>query len=130
MKIKLTSVFVDNQEKALQFYTEILGFVKKAEYPFGKFRWLTVVAPEEPDGPELLLEPNANPATRTFQKALFTQGIPATSFIVADIQKEFARMKALGVVWRQEPIQAGSTIVAIFEDTCGNLIQIVQYSIP
>src|SRR5215212_5981608 len=97
MKIKLTSVLVDNQAKALTFYTEILGFVKKADFPVGEFKWLTVVSPEEPDGTELLLEPNDNPAAKTFQKAIFEQGIPLTAFMVDDIQKEYERMKKLGV---------------------------------
>jgi catechol 2,3-dioxygenase-like lactoylglutathione lyase family enzyme len=126
MKIKLNSVFVDDQDKALRFYTEVLGFVKKSDYPVGQFKWLTVVSPEEPDGTELLLEPNDNPAAKTFQAALFKQGIPATSFVVDDIQKEYERMKKLGVLFIMEPTKAGPATVAIFDDTCGNLIQLVQ----
>lgn len=126
MKISLTSVFVDDQEKALKFYTEVLGFVKKSDVPVGSFKWLTVVSPEEPGGVELLLEPNDNPAARTFQKALFEQGIAAKSFAVDDLQKEYERMKKLGVVWTQEPTPMGPVIVAVFDDTCGNLIQLAQ----
>ncbi len=126
MRIKLTSVLVDDQEKALKFYTEILGFVKKKELPLGKFKWLTVVSPEGPDDIELLLEPNENPAAKTFQKALFDAGIPLTAFFVDDIQKEYERMQALGVKFRMPPTATGPVTVAVFEDTCGNLIQIVQ----
>ena len=126
MKIKLNSVFVDDQDKALQFYTEILGFVKKADFPVGQFKWLTVVSPEEPDATELLLEPNDNPAARTFQEAIFKQGIAAIAFAVEDIQKEYERMKKLGVVFRMEPTQTGPTTIVVFEDTCGNLIQLFQ----
>jgi catechol 2,3-dioxygenase-like lactoylglutathione lyase family enzyme len=127
MKIKLCSVFVDDQDKALKFYTEVLGFVKKSDFPVGEFKWLTVVSPEGSEDIELLLEPNANPAAKTFQSAIFEQGIPATAFFVEDIQKEYDRMKGLGVVFRSKPtkIEQGPTI-AVFEDTCGNLIQIVQ----
>ncbi len=128
MKIYLTSVYVDDQDKALKFYTEVLGFIKKADFPVGQFKWLTVVSPEEPDGVELLLEPNDNPATKPFQKALFEQGIAATSFAVSDLQKEYERMKKLGVVWTQEPTPMGPAIIAVFDDTCGNLIQIAQKS--
>ena len=126
MKIKLTSVFVGDQDKALTFYTEVLGFVKKADFPVGPFKWLTVVSPEEPDGTQLLLEPNDNPAAKTFQEALFQQGIPVTTFAVEDIQKEFERMKKLGVVFSMEPTKTGPTTIAIFNDTCGNLIQLYQ----
>ncbi len=126
MKIKLSSVFVDDQDKALRFYTEILGFVKKSDFPVGQFKWLTVVAPEEPDGTELLLEPNDNPAAKVFQKAIFDQGIPLTAFAVENIQKEYERMKDLGVVWSQPPTKVGPVTVAVFDDTCGNLIQLVQ----
>jgi len=126
MKIKLTSVFVDDQDKALTFYTEVLGFVKKADVPVGQFKWLTVVSPQELDGTELLLEPNDNPVSRTFQEALHAQGIPATSFAVEDIRKEYERMKKLGVVWTQEPTEMGPVIIAVFDDTCGNLIQLAQ----
>jgi catechol 2,3-dioxygenase-like lactoylglutathione lyase family enzyme len=126
MKIKLTSVMVDDQAKAIKFYTEVLGFVKKADFPVGEYKWLTVVSPEGPDDVELLLEPNANPAARTYQKALFEQGIPLTSFAVDDVEQEYARLKALGVMFRSEPTPMGATTVAAFEDTCGNLIQIFQ----
>jgi catechol 2,3-dioxygenase-like lactoylglutathione lyase family enzyme len=126
MKIKLNSVIVQNQEAALRFYTEVLGFVKKVDLPAGDFRWLTVVSPEEPDGAELLLEPNAHPAAAAFQKALFESVIPLTSFAVDDIEYEHRRLKELGVVFTQQPVQTGDTTVAIFEDTCGNLIQIYQ----
>jgi catechol 2,3-dioxygenase-like lactoylglutathione lyase family enzyme len=126
MKIKLSSVLVDDQDKALKFYTEVLGFVKKAELPVGKFKWLTVVSPEGPDDIELLLEPNENPAAQTFQKALFEQGIPLTAFAVDDIQKEYERLKSLGVVFRTEPTSMGPATVAVFDDTCGNLIQLYQ----
>lgn len=126
MKIKLTNVFVDDQNKALKFYTEVLGFVKKKDFPVGDFKWLTVASPEEPDGTELLLEPNDNPAARTFQEALFQQGIPSASFAVEDIQQEYERMKKLGVTFHMEPTQTGPTTIAVFDDTCGNLIQLFQ----
>lgn len=126
MRIKLTSVLVDDQDKALKFYTEILGFVKKTDIPVGKFKWLTVVSPEEPEGTELLLEPNDNPAASTFQEALYNQGIPLTAFFVDDIQKEYERMKNIGVKFAQEPIKMETTFIAIFDDTCGNLIQMVH----
>ena len=126
MRIKLTSVMVDDQDKALKFYTEVLGFIKKHDIPMGKFRWLTVVSPEGPDDVELLLEPNENPAAQVFQKALFEQGIPLTSFAAEDVQAEYERMRDLGAVFRSEPKQAGPTVIATFEDTCGNLIQIHQ----
>jgi predicted enzyme related to lactoylglutathione lyase len=126
MKINLNSVFVDDQDKALKFYTEVLGFVKKSDFPVGKFKWLTVVSPEGPDDIELLLEPNDNPAAKTFQEAIFKQGIPLTSFAVEDIQKEYERMKKLGVVFKMEPTNMGPVTVAVFDDTCGNLIQLAQ----
>ena len=126
MKIKLNSIFVDDQDKALKFYTEVLGFVKKHEIPVGEFRWLTVVSPDGPDNLELVLEPNANPAARTYQDSLFKQGIPLTAFEVDDIHGEFERLKRLGVVFTREPFSAGPVIVAIFADTCGNLIQLYQ----
>jgi len=124
MKINLTSVFVDDQDKALKFYTEVLGFVKKSDFPVGEFKWLTVVSPEVPNGVELLLEPNDNPAAKTFQKSIFEQGIPATSFAVEDVQKEYARLKKLGVAFTTEPTDTGPVTIAILNDTCGNLIQI------
>jgi len=115
--------------KHLNFYTEVLGFVKNKDIPLGEFRWLTVVSPEEPDGTELLLEPNQNPAAKTFQAALFKQGIPLTAFEVEDIQKEFQRMKKLGAVFTMEPVKTGPAILAVFDDTCGNLIQIYQVAL-
>ncbi len=126
MKINLSSVYVDDQGKALKFYTEVLGFVKKADIPVGEFRWLTVVSSEEPEGTELLLEPSDNPATKTFKKALYEQGIPLTSFAVEDIQEEYERMKKLGVNFTMEPTEMGHVTIAVFDDTCGNLIQIAQ----
>jgi catechol 2,3-dioxygenase-like lactoylglutathione lyase family enzyme len=126
MKIKLSSVFVDDQSKALRFYTEVLGFTKKADIPMGEARWLTVVSPQAPEEVELLLEPNGNPAATTFQQAIFEQGIPANAFEVDDIQVEYERLKSLGVVFRGEPTQAGPATLAVLEDTCGNLIQLYQ----
>ncbi len=126
MKIKLTSIFVADQDRALKFYTEVLGFVTKHEIPVGEFKWLTVVSPDGPDNLELSLEPNANPAARTFQAALLEQGIPITAFEVEDLDAEFARLKRLGVAFTREPMTAGPVRVAIFADTCGNLIQLYQ----
>ena len=127
MKIKLSSIFVDDQDKALKFYTEVLGFVKKTDLPAGEFRWLTVVSPEGPDDIELLLEPNENPAAKTYQKSIYEQGIPSTSFFVEDVQREYDRMKDLGVVFRSKPAKIEQRpTVAVLDDTCGNLIQIVQ----
>jgi catechol 2,3-dioxygenase-like lactoylglutathione lyase family enzyme len=128
MRIRLTSVMVNDQDRARRFYTEVLGFVKKQDVPVGAgpYRWLTVVSPEAPDEVELLLEPNENPAAQTFQKALFDQGIPLTAFAVDDVQKEFERLKGLGVVFRTPPKQVGPTKIAILDDTCGNFIQIYE----
>jgi len=126
MKIYISSVFVDDQEKAFRFYTEILGFVKKVDVPVGEYRWLTVVSPEEPEGTELLLEPSDNPAAKAFKGAIYEQGIPLTSFAVEDIQGEYERMRELGVDFVMEPTEMGSVTVAVFDDTCGNLIQLVQ----
>jgi predicted enzyme related to lactoylglutathione lyase len=127
MKIKLASVFVDDQDKALEFYTKILGFVKKTDLPAGEFRWLTVVSPDGPDDLELVLEPNQNPAAKTYQAAIHEQGIPATAFFVEDIQTEYERMKDLGVVFHTKPIKIeNGPMLAVFDDTCGNLIQLVQ----
>jgi catechol 2,3-dioxygenase-like lactoylglutathione lyase family enzyme len=126
MRIKLTRLFVKDRKKALQFYTEILGFVKKADIPAGQYRWLTVVSPEEPSGTELVLEPNNNPDAKAFQEAIFNQGIPATMFFVDDIHKEYDRLKNTGVAFKSGPTQAGPAEIAVFEDTCGNLIQISQ----
>ena len=126
MKIRLTSVFVDDQDKALAFYTGKLGFVKKQNVPVGEFKWLTVASPEEPDGVELLLEPNDNPAAAAFQQAIFQQGIAAAMFMVDDIQAEYERLKAQGVTFTMEPTSMGPTTIAVLDDTCGNLIQIAQ----
>ena len=126
MKIKLTSIMVDNQDKALKFYTEVLGFVKKFEIPVGEYRWLTVVSPDGPDDLELALEPNANPAGKAFQEAMFAQGIPIAAFQADNLDKEFKRLKDLGVAFTQPPTQAGPVTVAICSDTCGNLIQLYQ----
>jgi catechol 2,3-dioxygenase-like lactoylglutathione lyase family enzyme len=126
MKITLSSVLVNDQEKALKFYTEVLGFVKKRDIPMGGPRWLTVVSPERPDDVELLLEPNDNPAAKTFQKALVDQGIPLTAFAVDDIRAEYERMKTLGVAFRSPPKQEGPVTAAVFDDTVGNLIQIYE----
>jgi catechol 2,3-dioxygenase-like lactoylglutathione lyase family enzyme len=126
MKIKLNSVIVDNQEKALRFYTKVLGFEKKIDLPVGEYRWLTVVSPEEPEGAQLLLEPDANPAAVTYQRALFDEGIPLTSFAVDDIEQEYERLLALGVVFTIKPTKQGEVTIAVFDDTCGNLIQIYQ----
>jgi len=124
MRINLASVLVDDQEKALRFYTDVLGFVKKTEFPVGDHRWLTVVSPEDPDGVELALEPDEHPAARPFKEALVADGIPFTSFAVADVQKEYERMTALGVRFTQEPTQMGEMTLAVLDDTCGNLIMI------
>jgi glyoxylase I family protein len=130
MRIKLTSIMVDNQDKALKFYTEIFGFVKKHEIPVGQYKWLTVVSPEGPDDLELSLEPNANPAGKTFQEAIFKQGIPIAAFEVDDIQSEFERLKRLGVAFTQEPTRMGPVTIAVCSDTCGNLIQLYQPDRP
>ncbi|MEV4541196.1 VOC family protein [Micromonospora echinaurantiaca] len=126
MKIHLTSVYVDDQANALRFYTEVLGFVKKTDVPVGEYRWLTVVSPDQPDGVELLLEPDAHPAAKAFKEALVSDGIPLTQFAVDDIDAEYKRLKQLGVVFTQEPADMGAVITAVFDDTCGNLIQIAQ----
>lgn len=130
MKIKLTSVLVDDQDKALKFYTEVLGFVKKADMPAGEFKWLTVVSPEGPGEIELLLEPNHNPAAKTFQMAIFEQGIPLTAFAVDDVQKEYERMKKLGVAFSMEPTTTEGPTIAVFNDTCGNFIQLYEDKPP
>jgi catechol 2,3-dioxygenase-like lactoylglutathione lyase family enzyme len=126
MRIKLTSIMVDDQDKALKFYTEVLGFQKKHEIPVGAYKWLTVVSPEGPDDLELSLEPNANPAAKTFQQAMFGQSIPLAAFEVFGIQKEYDRLRALGVVFTREPARMGPVTIAIFSDTCGNLIQLYE----
>jgi catechol 2,3-dioxygenase-like lactoylglutathione lyase family enzyme len=126
MRIVVTSVLVDDQEKAHRFYTDVLGFVTKRDIPMGEARWLTVVSPEDPDGTELLLEPDGHPAAGPFKAALVEDGIPATSFGVDDVDAEFTRLSSLGVVFTQPPTQMGPTTTAVFDDTCGNLIQIAQ----
>jgi predicted enzyme related to lactoylglutathione lyase len=126
MRIKLTSVMVDDQDTALKFYTDVLGFKKKFDIPAGEYRWITVVSPEGPDDLELALEPNANPAAKAFQKAMFDQKIPLTSFESIDIESECARLKKSGVAFVQEPTEVGPVIIAVFADTCGNLIQLHQ----
>jgi catechol 2,3-dioxygenase-like lactoylglutathione lyase family enzyme len=128
MQIKLTSVFVDDQDKALKFYTEVLGFVKKLEFPAGKFKWLTVVSPEEPEGVQLVLEPNNayNPAAKGYQQEIFRQGIPAANFFVGDVQKEYERLKQHSVTFTKDPTKTTGSTIAILDDTCGNLIQITH----
>ena len=126
MRIKLTSIMVDDQEKGLRFYTEVLGFRKKHDIPVGEYRWITVTSPEGPDDVELALEPNANPAGRAFQEAMFAHGIPIAAFEVADIAGEFARLTAQGVAFTRPPAQAGPVTLAVLADTCGNLIQLYQ----
>lgn len=131
MRIKLTSIMVDNQDKALKFYTEVFGFVKKHDIPVGGgFRWLTVVSPEGRDDLELSLEPNVNPAGKAFQEAMFKQGIPIAAFEAGNIAKEFQRLKGLGVAFTQEPTPAGPVTIAVCSDTCGNLIQLYQPAAP
>jgi catechol 2,3-dioxygenase-like lactoylglutathione lyase family enzyme len=126
MRIYVTSVLVDDQEKALRFYTDILGFVKKNDIPAGGARWLTVVSPDSPEGPELLLEPDGHPAAGPFKAALAADGIPVTSFAVDDVHAEFERLRGLGVRFTQEPVEMGPVTTAVFDDTCGNLIQIAK----
>ena len=126
MRINLTSVFVDDQEKALRFYTEVLGFVKKHDVPVGEDRWLTVVSPQDPDGTELLLEPSGHPATKPFQEALVADGIPFASFGVDDAEAEYERLVGLGVEFSQPPVSAGPATTAVLDDTVGNLIQIAS----
>lgn len=126
MKIVVTSVFVDDQEKALRFYTDVLGFVKKHDIPMGESRWLTVVAPGESSGVELLLEPSSHPAVGPFKRALVEDGIPFTSFGVEDVPKEYDRLCSLGVRFTQPPVAMGPVTTAVFDDTCGNLIQIAH----
>ena len=126
MRINVTSVLVDDQDKALRFYTDVLGFVKKTEIPLGEARWLTVVPPDEPDGVELLLEPDGHPAARPWKEALVADGIPFTSFAVDDVRAEYERLNALGVTFTQPPTEMGPVVTAIFDDTCGNLLQIAS----
>jgi catechol 2,3-dioxygenase-like lactoylglutathione lyase family enzyme len=130
MRIHLTHVFVSDQDAALRFYTEVLGFTLKHDVPVGEYRWLTVVSPEEPDGTELLLEPDAHPAVGPYVTALVADGIPAAAFQVADIAAEYDRLSGLGVTFTQEPVQMGPIMSAIFDDTCGNLIQLQQVISP
>lgn len=127
MRIVVTSVLVDDQERALRFYTDVLGFAKKADIPMGEHRWLTVVSPQDPDGTELLLEPDGHPAAGPFKDALVADGLPYTSFGVDDVNAEFQRLQGLGVRFTQEPLDLGPVTTAVFDDTCGNLIQIAQY---
>ncbi|MCB0630395.1 MAG: VOC family protein [Saprospiraceae bacterium] len=126
MKIKLTSVMVRDQEEALQFYTKVLGFIKKTEVPMGEHKWLTVVSPEAPDEVELVLEPLGFAPAATFQKALYEAGIPWTAFNVEDIEAEYKRMLELGVTFSMPPTQMGPVTIAVFDDTCGNNIQLMQ----
>lgn len=126
MRIVVTSVLVDDQSKALAFYTDVLGFTKKRDIPMGSARWLTVVSPEDADGTELVLEPDGHPAVRPFKDALVSDGIPFTSFGVADCQAEYERLTKLGVRFTVAPVTMGNVTVAVFDDTCGNLIQIAQ----
>ena len=126
MRIHLTSVLVDDQEKALQFYTETLGFVKKTDVPVGEHRWLTVVSPDAPDGTELLLEPDGHPAAKPFKQALVDDGIPFTSFAVDDVNAEYDRLRARGVRFTQQPLEMPTVTTAVLDDTCGNLIQIAS----
>jgi catechol 2,3-dioxygenase-like lactoylglutathione lyase family enzyme len=130
MRINLASIHVDDQEKALRFYTEVLGFEKKNDVPMGEHRWLTVVSPEEPDGVELVLEPSDHPAVNPYKTALVADGIPFTSFAVADVQAEFDRLKGLGVTFTQEPTAMGPVTAAVLDDTCGNLIMIAAMNEP
>lgn len=124
MRITLTSVFVDDQEKALRFYTDVLGFVARNDVPMGSHRWLTVVSAEQPDGVELVLEPDEHPAAQAFKRGLVADGIPYNSFTVADVQAEYERLTALGVRFTQPPTQMGPVTTAVLDDTCGNLLQI------
>ncbi|MEU9862201.1 VOC family protein [Streptomyces sp. NPDC047971] len=126
MRIHITSVFVDDQEKAERFYTDVLGFVKKHDVPLGTDRWLTMVSPEDPEGTELLLEPSRHPVVRAYKTGLAKDGIPAASFAVDDVPAEFDRLRALGVEFTQDPLEMGPSTTAVLDDTCGNLIQIVH----
>ena len=126
MKIAMTSVLVDDQEKALRFYTDVLGFEAKHDVPMGEHRWITVVSPDSRDGVELVLEPDAHPAARPFKEALVADGIPFTAFAVDDVPAEYERLRAAGVTFTQEPLQMGPVTTAVLDDTCGNLIQIAS----
>lgn len=126
MRIVVAHVFVDDQEKALKFYTEVLGFVKKTDIPLGPYRWLTVVSPEDTTGTELLLEPDSHPAVGPFKQAIVADGIPATMFAVADVHHEYQRLSSMGVRFTQPPAKMGPITTAVLDDTCGNLIQLAQ----
>jgi predicted enzyme related to lactoylglutathione lyase len=126
MKIIVTSLFVQDQDKALAFYSEKLGFVKKEDVPVGEYRWITLVSPDDPNGTELLLEPNAHPAAKEYQQRISAEGIPATMFGVPDIHKEYKRLLDEGVKFTMEPTKMGDVTIAVFDDTCGNLIQIIE----
>ena len=126
MKIKIAGVYVDDQDKALRFYTNVLGFVKKTDIGAGAYRWLTVVSPEEPDGTELQLAPNEDPAAKTFQQALFQQGKPAAMFYVDDVRREYERMQGLGAQFTMPPTKVTGSTIAMLNDTCGNLIQLTK----
>ncbi len=127
MKMYIKSVIVDDQTKALDFYTTKLGFEKKHDIPLGEYRWLTLVSAEEPDGVELALEPNAHEASRNFQATLYKDGVPWTAFSVHNIDEEYERLRAAGVEFKQPPVESGDVKLAVFDDTCGNLIQIIQF---
>ncbi len=126
MRIRLTSVFVDDQDKALRFYTDVLGFVKKHEFKNGNYKWLTVVSPEDQDGVQLVLELNDNPPAKTYQREIFLQGRSAANFFVDDVRKEYERLKELGAKFTKEPTSVTGSIIAVLDDTCGNLIQLTQ----
>lgn len=126
MKVIVTSIFVQDQDKALEFYTEKLGFIKKEDVPAGEYRWITVVSPEDRDGTQILLEPNEHPAAKEYQKKLLADGIPATMFGVEDIHKEYLRLLEKDVQFTMKPTEMGNVTIAVFDDTCGNLIQIIQ----
>lgn len=126
MKIVVTSLFVEDQEEALEFYTKKLGFIKKHDVPTGEYRWITLVSPDEQNGTELLLEPNVHPAAKEYQKRISSEGIPATMFGVTDIHEEYKRLLENGVKFTMEPTKMGNVTIAVFDDTCGNLIQIIQ----
>ncbi|PAV27741.1 glyoxalase [Virgibacillus profundi] len=126
MKIIVTSIYVQDQEKALEFYSKTLGFVKKHDVPTGEFRWITLVSPEDQEGTELLLEPDDHPVAKEYQKKLFAEGIPVTMFGVVDVRKEYERLLKQSVKFFMEPTEMGESTLAVFDDTCGNLIQIIQ----
>jgi len=128
MKIHLSSLFVDDQDKALAFYTDILGFETRSDIPMGEFRWITIGNANEPDGPQVSLEPDAHPAVPPFREALAADGIPMTSFAVDSVADEFERLSAKGVTFTQKPMAAGPVTTAVFDDTCGNLIQIAAFN--